>query len=119
MARIIIMSCKKIRDISCVSCIKCFKAMAERVGEFERYKDEPLEVVGMGDCGDCPGLILPKFALVSDIAKAYGRDFDAVHLATCIVKATTTAKCPIDIEGMAKKLKEKFGKEVVVGTHPW
>ncbi|MDI6655627.1 MAG: CGGC domain-containing protein [Candidatus Hydrothermarchaeota archaeon] len=47
------------------------------------------------------------------------REFDVVHLGTCIVKATTTAKCPIDTEGIAKRINAKFGKEVVIGTHPW
>lgn len=119
MARIVILSCKKIRDITCVSCIKCFKAVAERAGEFERFKDEPLEIVGMGDCGDCPGLVMPKLGIISDIAKAYGRDFDVVYLGTCIVKASTTAKCPINPEELAQKIKGKFGKEVIIGTHPW
>jgi len=118
-ARIIIISCKKIKDITCVSCMKCFKAMQERQGEFARYQGQELDIVAMGDCGDCPGLVMPKVGLISDLAKAYGRDFDVIHIGTCIVKATTTAKCPIDVEGLAEKLRAKFGKEVVIGTHPW
>ncbi|MFZ5898908.1 MAG: CGGC domain-containing protein [Bacillota bacterium] len=119
MARIIIVSCKKIKDVTCVSCMKCFKAMRERQGEFARYRDEDLDVVAMGDCGDCPGLVLPKVALISDLAKVYDRDFDVIHLGACMVKATSTAKCPIDLQELSAKLKAKFGKEVVVGTHPW
>lgn len=119
MARIVIVSCKKIKDVTCVSCIKCFKAIQERQGEFARYQGQEIDVVAMGDCGDCPGLVVPKVALISDPAKAYGRDFDVIHVGACIVKAATTAKCPIDVEDLAKKLQAKFGKEVVVGTHPW
>jgi predicted metal-binding protein len=118
-ARVVILNCKKIRDILCVSCMKCYKAMQERVGEFERYKDEPIDIVAMGDCGDCPGLVMPKLVLISDIGKAIGRDFDVVHLGTCIVKAGMTAKCPINPEELAKKIKDKMGKEVIIGTHPW
>lgn len=119
MARIIIISCKKIKDVTCVSCMKCFKAIQERQGEFARYRNEELDIVAMGDCGDCPGLVLPKVVLISDLAKVYDRDFDVIHLGACIVKATSTAKCPIDLNDLAAKLKAKFGKEVVIGTHPW
>ncbi|MEW6328172.1 MAG: CGGC domain-containing protein [Thermodesulfobacteriota bacterium] len=117
MAKIAILSCKKIKDITCVSCIKCFKAMQAREGEFARYKDEELDIVAMGDCGDCPGLVMPKLALISDVAKQYGREFDTVHLGTCIVKATSTAACPINIDRLKEMIEKKMNKKVVVGTH--
>ncbi|MEW6173485.1 MAG: CGGC domain-containing protein [Bacillota bacterium] len=119
MARVVIVSCKKIRDVLCVSCVKCFKAAQDRVGEFERYKDEPLDIVALGDCGDCPGLVMPKLALVNTIAKSMDRDYDVVHLGTCIVRATTTAACPIDVADLTERIKLVFGKDVVIGTHPW
>ncbi|MGO0122108.1 CGGC domain-containing protein [Desulfothermobacter acidiphilus] len=119
MARIIIVACKRIQDVTCVSCMKCFKGMRERVGEFARYQNEPLELVALGDCGDCPGLVMPKLVLIRDLAKLLDSDFDVVHLGTCIVKATKTAKCPIDLEATARRIKEILGKEVVIGTHPW
>ncbi|MEW6182292.1 MAG: CGGC domain-containing protein [Bacillota bacterium] len=119
MARIIIVSCKRIRDVLCVSCLKCFKAAQERVGEFERYRNEPLDIVALGDCGDCPGLVMPKLTLVDSVAESMKREYDVVHLATCIVKATTTAACPIDTVKLAKKIEKIFNKKVVIGTHPW
>lgn len=120
MTRIIIVSCKRIRDVACVSCIKCFKAMQERQGEFARYpQGEELDLVALGDCGDCPGLVLPKVSLIFDIAKAWERDFTVIHFGTCIVKAVTTAACPIDLKSAAERLAANFGKEVVLGTHPW
>ncbi|MBC7105196.1 MAG: CGGC domain-containing protein, partial [Firmicutes bacterium] len=94
MPRIGIISCRKIKDITCVSCIKCFKAIAERQGEFARYDE--IEVVFMGDCGGCPGLVMPKMGLIMDMARAYGRDVDVVHLGTCVMKARETAGCPLD-----------------------
>ncbi len=117
MAKIVIISCKKIRDIHCVSCIKCFKAMSERAGEFARYKDQELEVVAMGDCGDCPGLVMPKLALIDDLSKQYNRDFDTVHLGTCLVKAGATAACPINLERLKDMIEKKMGTQVVIGTH--
>ncbi len=119
MANIVIISCDKIRDKSCVACIKCFKAIKEGAGEYERFKDEGINVIAMTTCGDCPGLVMPKMALVKDICNQYGVDFDYIFIGTCIVKATETAKCPIDIPELKKKLENKFGKEVIIGTHPW
>lgn len=119
MARLVIISCKKIKDVTCISCMRCFRAMKEKVGEFERYKDQEIEVVAMGDCGDCPGLVMPKLALIFELAKVYDREVDVVHLGTCIVRATGTAGCPVKLEELAGKIYGKFGKEVVVGTHPW
>jgi len=118
--RIAILACKNIKGISCVGgCLKCFKGIAERAGEYERWKDYEVEVIGMDDCGGCPGVLMPKVALMMDMAKLYDRDFDAIHMGTCVMKATQTAKCPIDLEDIKKKIETKFNKEVIFGTHPY
>jgi predicted metal-binding protein len=118
--RIAIIACKNIKGISCVGgCLKCFKGMAEKAGEFERWEDYEIEVIGMDDCGGCPGVLLPKVVLMKDMGNLYDRDFDAIHLGTCLMKAVQTAKCPIDIEDFKKKIETKFGKEVIFGTHPY
>ncbi|MCX7913575.1 MAG: CGGC domain-containing protein [Thermodesulfovibrionales bacterium] len=118
--RIAIFACKNIKGISCVGgCLKCFKGISERAGEYERWKDYDLEVAGMDDCGGCPGVLMPKVALMKDMARLYDRDFEAIHLGTCIVKAVQTAKCPIDLETIKGKLEAKFNAEVVLGTHPY
>lgn len=116
MSRIAIVSCKKVRDATCISCIKCFKAITLKEGEFSRYPDN-VEVVAMSDCGDCPGLVMPKLALVKDVATQYGRDFDVVHLGTCMVKAVNTAACPINLEKLQGMIQNVMGKQVVIGTH--
>ena len=117
--RIVIIGCKNIKGISCVGCLKCFKGIAEKAGEYERWKDYEIDVVGMDDCGGCPGVLMPKVALMMDMCKLYGVDTDAIHLGTCVVKATQTAKCPIDVEDIKKKIETKFNKEVIPGTHPY
>lgn len=117
MAKIAIVGCKRIQDQLCIACEKCLKAISLRDGEFARYKDEELELVALGNCGDCPGLIMPKLQLMSEISKSIDRDYDAIHLGTCVVKAKKTGKCPLDFEQLAGLVKENFGKEVVVGTH--
>ena len=118
MARIAIVGCKRIQDQLCIACEKCLKAISLRDGEFARYSDEDeLELVALGNCGDCPGLIMPKLQLMSEIAASIGRDYDAIHLGTCVVKAKKTGKCPLDFEQITSLVKENFDKDVVVGTH--
>ncbi len=116
--RIAIIACKNIKGISCVAgCLKCFKGIAEKQGEYERWKDSDIDIIGMDDCGGCPGVIIPKVKLMTEIGELYEREIDAIHLGTCIKLATQTAKCPIDVEDIKKKIEGKFQKEVILGTH--
>lgn len=115
MAKIGIITCKKIQDINCIGCIKCHMASAEKSGEFAAHQDN-IEVVFWTGCGDCPGLYMPKMLLVKDIADKLNRDFDVIHIGTCVEKAVKTAGCPIDLEVMKKTLEGKFGRKVIIGT---
>jgi predicted metal-binding protein len=117
MARIAILYCKKIQDHSCVACAKCFKGMAEKAGEFARHDD--IEVVAMTDCGDCPGLTVPRVKLLKETVKGLGRDFDVLHMGTCMKVAMETGQCPIEFDAMKTNLEGRFGVEVVLGTHPY
>jgi predicted metal-binding protein len=117
MAKIAIVGCKRIQDQLCIACEKCLKAMSLREGEFARYKDDDLELIALGNCGDCPGVIMPKVTLMNEIADYLEREFDTIHLGTCVVKAKKTGKCPLDFEQLAGLFKQNFGKELVVGTH--
>jgi predicted metal-binding protein len=78
-----------------------------------------MSFIGMDDCGGCPGVVMPKVALMADMSKIYERDFGAVHFGTCMINATRTAKCPIDLEDLKKRIETKFKKEVILGTHPY
>ncbi len=118
MARIAIVGCKRIQDKLCVACEKCLKAISKREGEFARYKDDDeLELVALGNCGDCPGLIIPKVTLMNEIAASIDRKYDIIHLGTCVVKAKKTGKCPLDFDQVTGLIKENFDQEVVIGTH--
>lgn len=119
MARIAILYCKRIQDHSCVACAKCYKGMAERQGEFQRYEDEEIELVGMTDCGDCPGLTVPRVKLLNEVVKGLDRSIDTIHLGTCMKMAMETAQCPIDYDDLQAMLKDRFGVEVVLGTHAY
>ena len=118
MTKIAIVGCRRVQDHLCVACAKCLKALKNRDGEFARYKGEA-ELVALGDCGDCPGLIMPKLTLMNEINSMIGNEFDTIHLGTCVVKAKKTGKCPLDFDQLTQLIKDNFGKGLVVGTHDY
>jgi predicted metal-binding protein len=91
--------------------------MAEKNGEFARHDD--INLVAMTDCGDCPGLTVPRVKLLSAITAELGRPIDVLHFGTCVKLAMETAQCPIDFDDMRATLEKKFGCEVVLGTHSY
>jgi predicted metal-binding protein len=117
MSNIAILFCKKIQDHSCIACAKCHKGMKERNGEFARYDE--IDLVGMTDCGDCPGLTVPRVKHLFEVANGLDRPIDVVHLGTCVKLAMETAECPIDFDDLKVVLETKFGCEVVLGTHSY
>jgi predicted metal-binding protein len=117
LARIAILYCKRVKDHSCVACAKCYKGMREKNGEFGRHDE--IELVAMTDCGDCPGLAFPRVKLLTEVTKSLGREFDTLHLGTCVKLAMETAACPIDFDELKVRLENKFGINVVLGTHSY
>ena len=117
MTRIAILYCKRIKDHSCIACAKCYKGMAEKNAEFARHDD--IELVGMTDCGDCPGLVVPRVKLLNQITMDLERPIEILHLGTCMKLAMDTAGCPIDFEELKLTLENKFGIQVVLGTHSY
>jgi predicted metal-binding protein len=117
MARIAVLYCKRVKDHSCIGCAKCYKAIAERNGEYSRHDD--IELVAMTDCGDCPGLSVPRVKLLNEITKNLDRPIDVIHFGTCVKLAMETAQCPIDFDEMQSILENKFGVQVVLGTHTY
>lgn len=115
MAKIAILYCKKIKDHSCIGCAKCYKAMAEKNAEFAQH--DTIELVAMTDCGDCPGLTVPRVKLLGEVAKNLDRSIEVIHLGTCVKLAMETAQCPIDWGALRVTLEKKFGVRVVLGTH--
>lgn len=118
MSRIAILYCKRIKDHSCVACAKCFKAIKEKNGEFAAYDDE-VDLVAMTDCGDCPGLCVPRVKILSEVTANIDRPFDAIHFGTCIKLAMESAECPIDLDTVKPIIEKKFGAPVVLGTHSY
>jgi len=119
MAKVAIIGCKRIQDQLCIACEKCLKAISKKDGEFARYKDDEIELIGLGHCGDCPGLVLPKVQLMNEIAESIDRKYDIIHFGTCILKAKKSGGCPLDLEKLSDLIKQNFGKETVIGTHDY
>jgi predicted metal-binding protein len=117
MAKIAVLYCKRVKDHSCIACAKCFKGMAEKNGEYARHDE--IELVAMTDCGDCPGLVVPRVKLLSEVANGVERPIDTVHLGTCVKLAMETGSCPIDLDMVEPILENKFGVKVVLGTHSY
>ncbi|MFH1372205.1 MAG: CGGC domain-containing protein [bacterium] len=117
MSRIAVLYCKRVKDHSCIACAKCYKGMAEKNGEFARHDE--IELVAMTDCGDCPGLTIPRVKLLNEITGNLDRPFEILHLGTCMKLAMETAECPIDFDDLKVTLESKFGIEVVLGTHSY
>jgi len=117
MSRIAILYCKRIKDHSCIACAKCHKGIAERNGEFAQYED--IDLVAMTHCGDCPGLAFPRVKLLSEVTGSLDRPIETLHLGTCMKLAMETADCPIDFDELKVLLENKFGINVVLGTHAY
>jgi predicted metal-binding protein len=91
--------------------------MAEKNGEYARH--DSIELVAMTDCGDCPGLTVPRVKLLTELAKNLGRPIEVIHLGTCVKQAMETAQCPIDFDEMKVTLESRFGVKVILGTHSY
>jgi predicted metal-binding protein len=110
------MSFKKIGIIICDryrSCAggKCFRALKNREGAFSIYsKDTQLEVVGYTSCGGCPG---GNIEYVPEEMIKNGAE--VIHLATGLIVGYPP--CPY-IEHFMNFIEEKYGIEVIPGTHP-
>ncbi len=117
MAKIAIIYCKRIKDHSCIACAKCYKGIHEKNAEFARHQE--IDLVAMTDCGDCPGLVVPRVKHLIEVADGLGRKIETLHLGTCVAAAMSTAGCPIDYGDLKITLEKKYGLEVVLGTHSY
>jgi predicted metal-binding protein len=89
---------------------KCLRAVRDREGAFARYAGEEVELVAYTTCGGCPGGNV-EYAP----AEMKKNGAEVVHLATGLVVGYPP--CP-SLDAFSEFLPEKYGLEVVVGTHP-
>ncbi|MBW1776856.1 MAG: CGGC domain-containing protein [Deltaproteobacteria bacterium] len=114
MEKILIVGCKRAMDDVCIGCSRCMVGFNRREGAFARYKDQDTELVGLLNCGDCPGAtIVTRLAQVNLWNKPLEEKVTKVHVGPCI-----TDHCPYK-ETILNKIKAKAGVEVIEGTHPY
>jgi predicted metal-binding protein len=106
---------KKIGIIICdrySSCAggKCLRALRNKEGAFSIYKDEELELVGYTTCGGCPGGNVEY--CIEEMKK---NNVQVVHFATGMVVGYPPCPC---IDHFKSFIEQKYGVEVVIGTHP-
>ncbi len=89
---------------------KCLKALRNREGAFSVHKDQEVELVGYTTCGGCPGGNVEY--CVEEMKK---NGANVIHLATGMVVGYPP--CP-HIDHFYSFIKQKYGIDVVIGTHP-
>jgi predicted metal-binding protein len=89
---------------------KCLRALRNREGAFKRYKGKDVEIVGFATCNGCPG---GNVEYAPQEMKNNGAE--VIHLATGMVVGYPP--CP-RISYFTQFIREKYGMEIVVGTHP-
>jgi len=114
----LILCCEKIRDKQCIGCERCLKASREKLGKFSLENSESVEIVGILSCGGCPGLFLQRIKLFNKWIEGMD-DYDVIFIGNCVKAMAEANKCSWNIEDLKNKIEEKFGKKVIVGTHPW
>ena len=89
---------------------KCLRALRNREGAFSLYKDKEVELVGFTSCAGCPGGNV-EYAP----AEMKKNGAQVIHLATGLVVGYPP--CP-RINYFKKFIKDRYGLDTVVGTHP-
>ncbi len=89
---------------------KCMRSLRNREGAFERYSGSEVELVGYTSCDGCPGGNI-EYA-VEEMKK---NGASVIHLATGLVVGYPP--CPY-ITYFRSFIENRYGLEVVYGTHP-
>jgi predicted metal-binding protein len=89
---------------------KCLRALKNREGAFSRYRGQEVDLVGYTTCAGCPG---GNIEYAPEEMKKNGAT--VVHLATGLLVGYPP--CP-HLPHFKAFLEEKYGLEVVIGTHP-
>ena len=89
---------------------KCMRSLRNREGAFERYTESEVELVGYTTCDGCPGGNI-EYA-VEEMKK---NGASVIHLATGLVVGYPP--CPY-ISYFRNFIEQRYGLEVVYGTHP-
>lgn len=114
MEKVLIVGCKKAMDDVCIGCSRCLVGFNRREGAFDIYADEDAEIIGLLNCGDCPGAtIVTRLAQIKLWNGPLKESPTAIHIAPCIID-----HCPY-AETLIRKIENKAGIKVYHGTHPY
>ncbi len=89
---------------------KCFRAAQNREGAFSIYENKDIEIAAFTTCGGCPG---GNIEYAPDEMKKNG--VTHIHFATGFLVGYPP--CPY-LDFFEKFITEKYGIEVIIGTHP-
>ena len=89
---------------------KCLRSLKNKEGAFSIYTDTEVELVGFTTCAGCPGGNIEYAG--EEMVK---NGAEVIHLATGMVVGYPP--CP-HIDTFRSYLENRYGVEVVVGTHP-
>jgi len=113
MKKVMLVGCGSYMDsgYGCPGEWRCLKAAALGDGKF----GEPVQVIAFIKC-QCPGR--PLLSNIGMAIKLSGIKPDAIYITSCMANAKPG--CPYNnIEEVAKMIKDKFGVEVILGTHDY
>jgi len=114
MEKVLIFGCKNSMDDICVGCSRCMVGFNRKAGEFEKYKDDDAELIGILGCGGCPGMgTVPRLAQFGLWNAKLQEIPTKLHIAPCVMD-----HCPY-AETIIRKIKAKTAVEVILGTHPF
>lgn len=114
MEKILIVGCKRAMDDVCIGCSRCMVGFNRREGAFAGYPEGEAELIGLLNCGDCPGAtVVTRLAQVALWNGPMGEKVTQIHVAPCIVD-----HCPHK-DTLIGKIKAKAAIPVIKGTHPY
>jgi len=114
MEKILIIGCRNTMDDVCIGCSRCMVAFNRREGYFNRYKDMDAEIIGILNCGGCPGTgIVQRLVQVKLWNMPLNEQPTKIHVGPCLVD-----HCP-HYDDLVTKIHAKAGIEVIEGAHPY
>ncbi len=114
MEKILILGCKRSMNDICVACSRCSVGFNRKAGEFSRYEGTDAEMIGILNCGDCPGgAVVSRLVQLKLWNAPLNEQPTKIHIAPCILNG-----CPHK-ETLMETIKSKAGIEVIEGTHPY
>jgi predicted metal-binding protein len=116
MEKVLILGCKHTMDDVCIACSRCLVGFNKCEGVFEMYENTDTQLIGIMNCGDCPGAsVVTRLAQLNLWNSLNNEKPTKVHIAPCILH-----HCPYkDIIINKVKAKVAAGVEVIEGAHPY